>query len=123
MSVRKGFASTHWFTSSLMLLATVAMLSAGPMRTPIRALASPSPVLFGGGTSRTPARPTVHAKVATEAESEPRLTALLSEEEEVGESAPDGPGLSLFIPWSGRNAADHPLVAPLSTLSLYHLRC
>jgi hypothetical protein len=45
------------------------------------------------------------------------------DEERTSESALDEPRVSFKIPGCFRKAPDRQLVAPLSILSLYHLRC
>jgi hypothetical protein len=117
----KSLLSTLWLTSLLALLASVLV---GPVRTSGFVTVSSRPDCLRRDFARSSSQPTAHfnKKMATDAVLE--VDALPSESEEQERAdALDEPRVSFLIPCSFRKVADRQLIVPCSILSLYPLRC
>ena len=121
MPDRKNLVCTLWLTSSLTLLASVLV---APNQTSGFVIVSARPDCLIRDFAQSPGQPSTRLDAAIVTDAVPRVNALPSENEEQDRAdALNEPRVSSLIPCSFRKVADHQLITPRSTLSLYHLRC
>jgi len=121
MPDRKNFISTLWLTSSLVLLASVLV---APIPTSGLGTGSPCPDHLCRNFALPAGLPSTCISAGMVTNTILRVNALASENEEQDRvGALDELRVSFLIPYSFRKVPDRELIAPLSILSLYPLRC
>ena len=124
MSDRMHFESKPRTTSLPTLLVLAAAVLVAPMQTWGFVTVSSLPDCLHGHFGQAPVQPTIRSSVALATDAVAPEKALPSKEKEQdGESVLDDHRISFVIPSSLRQIADRQLIAPLSILSHFHLRC
>jgi len=121
---RKSFDSTLWLSVSLTLLAIATSVLVVPVQTWQVVAESSSPDCLRDNFARRTVETTILSSVLLTPDTVLRVKAFAPEEEQQGgESALGQSRVSFLMPWCFRKIPDRRLIAPLSVLSLYHLRC